>query len=81
MVSTVPPEVVSVSTQGTTGERPLPAGYLSGIAAAIGAFVVLPYTEEMIRCVRARRDSGDPGPDDAGHESLAPVVVSPHRAQ
>lgn len=36
-------------------DRPLPAPYLAGIAAAVGLFVVAPYTEEMVRCVRARR--------------------------
>jgi hypothetical protein len=40
-------------------DRPLPAGYLAGFAGGIGAFVVLPYAEEMVRCVRARRRSGD----------------------
>ncbi|MGW1171374.1 diguanylate cyclase [Streptomyces sp. NPDC002550] len=37
-------------------ERPLSAGYLGAIAAGVGLCVVLPYAEEMIRCVRARRD-------------------------
>ncbi|MFF4529017.1 diguanylate cyclase [Streptomyces sp. NPDC001407] len=36
-------------------EQPLPAGYLAAIAAAVGAFVVLPYAEEMLRCMRAER--------------------------
>ncbi|WP_418952499.1 diguanylate cyclase [Streptomyces albireticuli] len=36
-------------------DRPLPAAYLASIAAAVGAFVALPYGEEMLRCVRARR--------------------------
>lgn len=36
-------------------EQPLPAGYLAAIAAAVGAFVALPYAEEMLRCVRAER--------------------------
>ncbi|MGW2718517.1 diguanylate cyclase [Streptomyces sp. NPDC001492] len=35
--------------------RPLSRGYLAGIAAAIGACVVLPYGEELVRCVRAGR--------------------------
>ncbi|MGW2572824.1 diguanylate cyclase [Streptomyces sp. NPDC001537] len=35
--------------------RPLSRGYLAGIAAAIGACVVLPYAEELVRCVRAGR--------------------------
>ncbi|MER5402482.1 diguanylate cyclase [Streptomyces sp. NPDC002599] len=42
-------------------QRPLPARYLAGIAAGVGLCVVLPYAEEMIRCVRARRDR------DTGH--------------
>ncbi|CAM5570859.1 Diguanylate cyclase OS=Streptomyces rimosus subsp. rimosus (strain ATCC / DSM 40260/ JCM 4667 / NRRL 2234) OX=1265868 GN=SRIM_032500 PE=4 SV=1 [Streptomyces rimosus subsp. rimosus] len=29
--------------------------YLAGIAAGVGAFVALPYAEEFIRCVRARK--------------------------
>jgi hypothetical protein len=37
--------------------RPLSRAYLAGIAAAIGTCVVLPYGEELLRCVRtARRD-------------------------
>ncbi|MET8413083.1 diguanylate cyclase [Streptomyces sp. NPDC005195] len=42
--------------------RPLSAGYLSAIAAGVGLFIVLPYAEEMIRCVRAGRehDADDP---------------------
>ena len=35
--------------------RPLSPGYLAGIAAAIGTCVVLPYGEELLRCVRAGR--------------------------
>ncbi|MBW8086933.1 diguanylate cyclase [Streptomyces hygroscopicus subsp. hygroscopicus] len=36
-------------------ENPLPARYLAAIGLGIGAFVVLPYAEEMKRCVRAAR--------------------------
>ncbi|MGI5401152.1 diguanylate cyclase [Streptomyces sp. CA-135486] len=36
-------------------ENPLPVRYLAGLAAVIGLGVALPYTEEMTRCVRARR--------------------------
>ncbi|MFJ9723559.1 diguanylate cyclase [Streptomyces sp. NPDC101209] len=35
--------------------RPLSRGYLAGIAAAIGTCVLLPYGEELVRCVRAGR--------------------------
>ncbi|MFF8392970.1 diguanylate cyclase [Streptomyces sp. NPDC016172] len=35
--------------------RPLSRGYLAGIAAAIGTCVLLPYGEELLRCVRASR--------------------------
>lgn len=35
--------------------RPLSAGYLAGIAAAIGTCVLLPYGEELLRCRRAAR--------------------------
>ncbi|MCL8015456.1 diguanylate cyclase [Streptomyces sp. AS02] len=36
---------------------PLPRGYLAGVAAAVGTCVLLPYGEELLRCVRtARRD-------------------------
>ncbi|MBW8817102.1 MAG: diguanylate cyclase [Streptomyces sp.] len=35
--------------------RPLSAGYLAGIGAAIGACVLLPYGEELLRCARASR--------------------------
>ncbi|MET7986609.1 MULTISPECIES: diguanylate cyclase [unclassified Streptomyces] len=37
-------------------ERPLPAGYLTALAAGVGLCVALPYAEEMVRCLRARRD-------------------------
>ncbi|QLE75394.1 diguanylate cyclase [Streptomyces rectiverticillatus] len=36
-------------------DRPLPAKYLAGLGVAIGAGVILPYAEEMSRCLRARR--------------------------
>ncbi|MFH9087226.1 MULTISPECIES: diguanylate cyclase [unclassified Streptomyces] len=35
--------------------RPLSAGYLAGIGLAIGACVLLPYGEELVRCRRAAR--------------------------
>ncbi|GHE56966.1 diguanylate cyclase [Streptomyces capitiformicae] len=35
--------------------RPLSRGYLTGIGLAIGACVLLPYGEELLRCVRAAR--------------------------
>ncbi|WP_031475831.1 hypothetical protein [Streptomyces bicolor] len=35
--------------------RPLSRGYLAGIAAAIGTCVLLPYGEELLRCVRTAR--------------------------
>ncbi|MGP4048247.1 diguanylate cyclase [Streptomyces sp. 2A115] len=38
-------------------DRPLSAGYLAGLGVVIGAGVVLPYAEELRRCVRARRAS------------------------
>lgn len=36
-------------------DEPLPAAYLASVAAAVVAFVAVPYGEEMLRCVRARR--------------------------
>lgn len=36
--------------------RPLSPGYLAGIGVAIGACVLLPYGEELLRCRRAARD-------------------------
>ncbi|WP_184738338.1 diguanylate cyclase [Streptomyces netropsis] len=36
-------------------DQPLPAAYLASVGAAVGLFVALPYAEEMLRCVRARR--------------------------
>jgi hypothetical protein len=36
-------------------KRPLPRSYLAGIAAGVFACVVLPYAEELLRCVRAER--------------------------
>ncbi|MET9291848.1 diguanylate cyclase [Streptomyces sp. NPDC003077] len=38
-------------------ERPLPAPYLAAIAASVGAFVILPYAEELIRCLRAKPEA------------------------
>ncbi|MER7838185.1 diguanylate cyclase [Streptomyces sp. NPDC096040] len=35
-------------------ERPLPAAYLAGLAGVIGLGVVVPYAEELRRCLRAR---------------------------
>ncbi|MFI9202377.1 diguanylate cyclase [Streptomyces sp. NPDC053048] len=35
--------------------RPLPRGYLAGIGLGIGVFVVLPYAEELTRCLRAAK--------------------------
>ncbi|MET8561867.1 diguanylate cyclase [Streptomyces flaveolus] len=35
--------------------RPLSPGYLAGIGLAIGACVLLPYGEELVRCRRAAR--------------------------
>ncbi|MHC3468866.1 diguanylate cyclase [Streptomyces sp. 7R007] len=35
--------------------RPLSRGYLAGITAAIGTCVLLPYGEELLRCLRASR--------------------------
>lgn len=35
--------------------RRLPGWYLAGVAAAVAAFVVAPYGEEALRCLRARR--------------------------
>ncbi|MFI7406114.1 diguanylate cyclase [Streptomyces sp. NPDC049541] len=47
--------------------RPLSRGYLAGIAAAIGTCVVLPYAEELVRCVRAgRRNKKRAISDEAG---------------
>ncbi|GAA3830768.1 diguanylate cyclase [Streptomyces phyllanthi] len=45
--------------------RPLSRGYLAGIAAAIGTCVLLPYGEELLRCVRAGRRNGKPAEDEA----------------
>jgi hypothetical protein len=35
--------------------RPLPPAHLGGLAMAIGTFMVLPYGEEIWRCLRAQR--------------------------
>ncbi|UXX96729.1 diguanylate cyclase [Streptomyces sp. AD2-2] len=44
--------------------RPLSRGYLAGIAAGIGACVLLPYGEELLRCRRAARTRGKPTQDE-----------------
>ncbi len=36
-------------------DNPLPARYLVGVAAAVTTFVALPYGEELVRCLRAKR--------------------------
>ncbi|MFJ9735930.1 hypothetical protein ACIRUL_32040 [Streptomyces sp. NPDC101171] len=33
--------------------RPLSAGYLAGVGLAVGACVLVPYGEELLRCRRA----------------------------
>lgn len=40
-------------------KHPLSVGYLTGLAAVIGTGVILPYADEMLRCLRTRseRDS------------------------
>ncbi|MCW7940566.1 diguanylate cyclase [Streptomyces hygroscopicus] len=42
-------------------KHPLPVRYLTGLAAVIGTGVILPYAEEMVRCLRTR-----PAPDAVG---------------
>ena len=51
---------------GVIGRKspPLSRRYVGGIAAAIGAFVVLPYGEELTRCARAARQAPRPTPAD-----------------
>lgn len=44
--------------------RPLSRGYLAGIGVAIGACVLLPYGEELLRCVRAGRRDKKRGTND-----------------
>jgi hypothetical protein len=44
--------------------RPMSRGYLAGIAAGIGACVLLPYGEELLRCRRAARTRGKPAKDE-----------------
>jgi hypothetical protein len=41
-------------------EEPWPAGYLLGVAAAVGLFNVLPLAEESWRCLRQRRAAPKP---------------------
>jgi hypothetical protein len=33
----------------------LPPSYLAGLFSAIGAFIVIPFAEEFVRCRRAER--------------------------
>ncbi|WP_406840514.1 diguanylate cyclase [Streptomyces sp. AHU1] len=54
-------------------ERPLSAGYLTAIAAGVGLCVALPYAEEMVRCLRARRDDGEAAERAAGPAGEAGV--------
>jgi hypothetical protein len=44
--------------------RPLSRAYLAAIAAGIGACVLLPYGEELLRCRRAARTRGKPAQDE-----------------
>ncbi|MGV9248273.1 diguanylate cyclase [Streptomyces sp. NPDC003710] len=63
--------------------RPLSRGYLAGVAAAIGACVLLPYGEELVRCVRAGRDrarsrkNGAPRDEAAWHVEAEPAPAEP----
>jgi hypothetical protein len=45
--------------------RPLSRAYLAGIAGAVGACVVLPYAEELLRCLRAGRRHRKHASDEA----------------
>ncbi len=47
--------------------RPLSRGYLAGIGVAVGACVLLPYGEELWRCVRARRRDKKRSTSDEAH--------------
>ncbi|MEV6739550.1 diguanylate cyclase [Streptomyces sp. NPDC051104] len=57
--------------------RPLPRGYVVGIAAAIGACVALPYGEELLRCVRAarRRARDEKAQEEAGDEAVWQAAI------
>ena len=59
----------------------LPGPYLASLGAAVVAFGVIPYAEELIRCVRARRERGrdaGAGLDAAGGPpSGAPGTAAP----
>lgn len=44
----------------TPKQDPLPPSYLFGLFAAIGLFVVLPYAEELLRCLRAQAARAKP---------------------
>ncbi len=48
---------VSARWSLTLKPAPLPAGYLVSLLAAVGLLIVLPYGEELWRCVRAGRRS------------------------
>jgi hypothetical protein len=59
------PDQVRLLLRGGRGDRsawrpvprrpPMSRGYLVSITAAVGAFVALPYGEELLRCLRAGR--------------------------
>ncbi|SFC41883.1 hypothetical protein SAMN05216321_104219 [Cupriavidus sp. OV038] len=44
----------------TPKRDPLPSSYLIGLFAALGLFVVLPYAEELLRCLRAQAARAKP---------------------
>jgi hypothetical protein len=46
---------------------PLSRTYIAGIAAAIGACVLLPYGEELLRCRRAARRQNKRATGDEAH--------------
>lgn len=46
---------------------PVPPAYIAGVLGAVGVFIVLPYGEELLRCIRAQRQGliGTESPEEA----------------
>lgn len=47
------PESLRLSLEGK--QKPLPFSYVAGLLAAIFLFIVVPYLEELVRCVRVNK--------------------------
>jgi hypothetical protein len=59
----------------------LPRSYLAAVAAGIGGLIVVPYAEELLRCLRAARQRAESRPPDtvAEHRQATDGRTAPMR--